>query len=417
MPENAKKPQIRFKGFTDAWEQRKLNEINTFFTDGNYGEAYPKQSDLSDSTNGIPFLTGGNLKNGILDLTGASYITKEKHKKLMSGHLLEDDIVIAVRGSLGALGYVTKKNVDWNINSQLAILRTDKERLIGSFLIQYLLSENAQNDFLSLMTGSALKQLPISQLKNLVVPVTLIHEQELIAQLFNRVDNLITLHQRKLDKLKNIKKSMLEKMFPKNGSNVPEIRFTGFTDAWEQRKLGSIVIETIDNRGKNPPYYCESGIPIIDNFMIKNSGYPDLSTAVRYIDKYLFENFIRKHNKVNDILITLVGNGIGNIALFPKKEAVIIQNTLGLRFTENEIFMYYTLLFQNYKIIKLDRGMAQPNIRQDELKDIYLHIPTMNEQIKLEKYFQSLDNLITLHQRKLEKLQNIKKACLEKMFV
>lgn len=151
--------------------------------------------------------------------------------------------------------------------------------------------------------------------------------------------------------------------------------------------------------------------------MIKNSGYPDLSTASRYIDEYLFENFIRKYNKVNDILITLVGNGIGNIALFPKKKAAIIQNTLGLRFSENNMFMYYTLLFQNSNITKLDRGMAQPNIRQDELKDLGVYIPKTNEQIQLGKIFQNLDNLITLHQRKLEKLQNIKKACLEKMFV
>ena len=130
FPQNGEKvPKIRFEGFTDDWEQRKLGETNTFFTDGNYGEAYPKPSDMTDSREGIPFLTGGNLKAGKLDITRCQLILlKRKHEKLTSGHLVEDDIVIAVRGSLGALGYVNKGNSGWNINSQLAILRTDKNR-------------------------------------------------------------------------------------------------------------------------------------------------------------------------------------------------------------------------------------------------------------------------------------------------
>ena len=189
-------PEIRFKGFTDPWEQRKLGDTNTFFTDGNYGEAYPKASDMTDSSTGIPFLTGGNLKNGRLDLSGANYITYEKHMKLTSGHLAEDDIVIAVRGSLGALGYVNKGNSGWNINSQLAILRTDKTVLIGKYLIQFLLSTTGQKELLSKQTGSALKQLPISSLKDIAIPVTSIEEQERIGMYLQNLDHLITLHQR-----------------------------------------------------------------------------------------------------------------------------------------------------------------------------------------------------------------------------
>ena len=208
-----KVPEIRFSGFTDDWEQRKLGIINTFFTDGNYGEAYPKASDMTDSSSGIPFLTGGNLKEGKLSLDGVSYITPEKHSQLISGHLLEDDIVIAVRGSLGALGYVNTDNSGWNINSQLAILRTDKSELYGKFLIQYLLSWAGQNELLKRQTGSALKQLPIGALKDVEVPITSVAEQERIATYFDSLDHLITLQQRELEKLKNIKKTLLEKMF------------------------------------------------------------------------------------------------------------------------------------------------------------------------------------------------------------
>lgn len=173
-----------------------MGDTNTFFTDGNYGEAYPKASDMTDSSTGIPFLTGGNLKNGRLDLSGANYITYEKHMKLTSGHLAEDDIVIAVRGSLGALGYVNKGNSGWNINSQLAILRTDKTVLIGKYLIQFLLSTTGQKELLSKQTGSALKQLPISSLKDIAIPVTSIEEQERIGMYLQNLDHLITLHQR-----------------------------------------------------------------------------------------------------------------------------------------------------------------------------------------------------------------------------
>lgn len=210
-----KNPEIRFDGFTNDWEQRKLGATNTFFTDGNYGEAYPKLSDMTDSGSGVPFLTGGNLKDGKLSLDGASYITPEKHSKLTSGHLLEDDIVIAVRGSLGALGYVNTDNSGWNINSQLAILRTDKSELYGKFLIQYLLSWTGQNELLKRQTGSALKQLPIGAIKDVEVPITSIAEQEKIGEYFADLDNLITLHQRKCEELKNVKKYMLQNMFAK----------------------------------------------------------------------------------------------------------------------------------------------------------------------------------------------------------
>lgn len=134
--------------------------------------------------------------------------------------------------------------------------------------------------------------------------------------------------------------------------------------------------------------------------MIKNNGYPDLSTATRFLDDHLYENFIRKYNEKDDVLITLVGNGIGNIALFPPKKSAIIQNTLGLRFKEPQAFKYYSMLSKSSEIIKLDRGMAQPSIRQDELKKIILSMPKKEEQLKVSNLMTNIDTLITLHQRK-----------------
>lgn len=214
FPRNGSKfPQLRFAGFADAWEQRKLGDTETHFTDGNYGESYPSAKDMSDKANGIPFLRGSDFSNGYLDSSNANYIKPEKHAELTSGHIKQDDIVLVVRGSLGTLGYATKENEGWNINSQLAILRTNKSEISGMFLIQYLLGSKGQKEIFSRNTGTALKQLPIKQLKDIPVPVPTLLEQQKIGNFFKELDSTIALHQRKLDLLKEQKKGFLEKMF------------------------------------------------------------------------------------------------------------------------------------------------------------------------------------------------------------
>ena len=206
-------PEIRFKGFTDAWEQRKLGDTNTFFTDGNYGNDYPTANEMSDSINGVPFLRGSNLDNGAINLMDVHYITKQKHNLLTSGHTKFDDIIIALRGSLGNCGYVAKQFIDININSQLAIIRTDKNELSGLFLIEYLLSYLGKKEINRNITGTALKQLPINSLKMINIKYPSINEQEKISILLSKLNTSITLHQCKLDKLQDVKKGLLQKMF------------------------------------------------------------------------------------------------------------------------------------------------------------------------------------------------------------
>ena len=418
---NDKTPCIRFKGFTDDWEQRKLGTTNTFFTDGNYGEAYPKSSDMTDSSRGIPFLTGGNLNDGKLSLDGASYITPEKHSKLTSGHLLEDDIVIAVRGSLGALGYVNTDNSGWNINSQLAILRTGKSELYGKFLIQYLLSWTGQNELLKRQTGSALKQLSIGAIKDVEVPITSVAEQEKIGEYFADLDNLITLHQRKCDVLINVKKSMLEKMFPKNGKKVPEIRFEGFTDDWEQRKFGD-GMDLLTGFPFESEKFSDNGINLIRGMNVKR-GYLDLSDSLcmkwkssEGLEKYLLEN--------EDILIQMDGALIGKSYAKIKESqlpALLVQRVTRARAIpedSNSDFMYQTIQRDFLKYIILNKtDSAVPHLSLNDIREFPIRVPNLEEQKKIGEYLYNLDNLIALHQRKLEKLQNIKKSMLEKMFI
>lgn len=197
---------------------------------------------------------------------------------------------------------------------------------------------------------------------------------------------------------------------------TPLLRFRGFSEEWEKHKLKDIINYIVDNRGKNPAYYCDFGIPVIDNFMIGDT-YPDLEKANRYIDEELFNNFIRKYNQPDDILITLVGNGIGKVSLFPDKKAVIIQNTLGLRSESNDKkFCYYTLLSKQDDVVALDRGMAQPSIRQDELLDLEIYTTSDFEEKKISAFVFTIDNLISLQKKKYKKLVATKRALFEKMF-
>lgn len=415
MGKKTKKPQIRFAGFTDDWEQRKLGATNTFFTDGNYGEAYPKSSDMTDSGSGIPFLTGGNLKDGKLSLDGASYITPEKHSKLTSGHLHEDDIVIAVRGSLGALGYVNTDNSGWNINSQLAILRTDKSELYGKFLIQYLLSWTGQNELLKRQTGSALKQLPIGAIKDVEVPITSIAEQGKIGEYFSNLDNLITLHQRKLDKLKSVKKSMLEKMIPQNGEVKPEIRFTGFTDDWEQRKLGELT--TYRNGTGHEEKQSDVGkYELVNLNSISIDG--GLKPSGKFIDEET-ETLIK-----DDLVMVLsdVGHGdlLGRVAIIPENNRFVLNQRVALLRNNGiaDIKYLFSYINAHQRYFKLQgAGSSQLNISRGSVENFEVLLPSKDEQKKIGEYFSNLDSLITLHQRKLEKLKMIKRLLLEKMFI
>ncbi|MCG2073305.1 restriction endonuclease subunit S [Staphylococcus epidermidis] len=195
------------------WSYKTLEELNSFFTDGNYGESYPKSEDMSDKNDGVAFLRGSNLKKGRITLEDANYISKKKHSELTTGHLFLDDIVIAVRGSLGAVGYVNENMVGNNINSQLAIIRTSSSLLYGKYLLYYLMSNQGKKELLSRVTGTALKQLPIKQIKQIKVPVPKLHEQHKIANFLSELDNLIDNQTKKMEILKQRKQGLLQKMF------------------------------------------------------------------------------------------------------------------------------------------------------------------------------------------------------------
>ena len=409
-----KKPSYRFAGYTEVWEEKKLGETETLFTDGNYGEAYPSEKDLTTSENGVPFLRGSNLVNGVLDETNANYITHEKHEELTSGHIELDDIILAVRGSLGAIGYAKDENVGWNINSQLAIIRTNKNEAKGDFLLQFFISTKGQRELLSRNTGTALKQLPLKQLKDIPVPLPSLSEQTAIGSFFQDIDQLISLQQRKLEVLKEQKKTYLKLLFPAKGQTKPALRFAGFEDEWKEVKLGEIgEIQT----GNTPPTNEE------DNY--EKNGFPwvtptDINSLVLHTtSKQLSEVGKSKARiaKSGSILVTCIAS-IGKNTLVRTDSAFNQQiNSL----TPSEKYSSYFLLTQSeiwsrYMLSVAGAGTMQI-INKSDFSNIKAMVPTLPEQEVIGSFFQDLDKAIAKQEEKVNQLKESKQTLLRKMFI
>lgn len=235
-------------------------------------------------------------------------------------------------------------------------------------------------------------------------------EQQTIGKFFAAIDHLITLHQRKYDKLTKVKKSMLEKMFPKNGTNVPEIRFKGFTDAWEQRKFGDVGSVAMCKRIFKGQTSDNGEVPFykIGTF----GGKPDA-----FISRELFNEYKTKYPYPNkgDILISASGS-IGRTVEFTGKDEYFQDSNIVWLKHKSEIDNNFLKVL--YSVVEWScEGSTIKRLYNDNFLKTEFMLPQIDEQIKLGTFFASLDNLITLHQRKLEKLKILKKACLEKMFV
>ena len=397
-----KKPSYRFTGYAEPWEEKKLRETETLFTDGNYGEAYPSEKDLTTSENGVPFLRGSNLVNGVLDETNANYITHEKHEELTSGHIELDDIILAVRGSLGAIGYAKDENVGWNINSQLAIIRTNKNEAKGDFLLQFFISTKGQRELLSRNTGTALKQLPLKQLKDIPVPLPSLPEQTAIGSFFQDIDQLISLQQCKLEVLKEQKKTYLKLLFPAKGQIKPALRFAGFEDDWKEVKLGEVT-----NR------YDNLRVPVSANERISgDTPYYGANGIQDYVDGYTHDGEF----------ILIAEDGASDLKDYPvqyvngkvwvNNHAHVIQ---GKKDLINNIFLLFAVKQINIEPFLVGGGRAKLN--SDIMMKLPLHLPPLPEQEAIGSFFQNLDKAIAKQEEKFNQLKESKQTLLRKMFI
>ena len=403
------KPAIRFKEFTDAWEQRKLGEVSESYSGGTPSvgvkEYYGGQ---------IPFIRSAEINSEITEL----FLTEEGLKKSSARLVAMGDILYALYGATS--GEVGRARLRGAINQ--AILAINPHTGYDSeYLAQWL--RKSKHSIIETYLQGGQGNLSGTIVKELLVDFPSLKEQRAIGDFFSQLDHLITLHQRKYDKLQVLKKAMLEKMFPKNGSSVPEIRFKGFTDAWEQRKLGDMMNVTSVKRIHQSDW-TDSGVRFLRARDIVAAAKNEEPDDYLYISKEKYEEYSALSGKVgvSDLLVT----GVGTIGV-----PYLVRNLEPLYFKDGNIiwfqnsdkidgkFLFYSFSAEQIQgFINESAGIGTVGTYTIESgKKTPISLPNQIEQAKVGEFFQQLDNLITLHQRELEKLQNIKKSMLEKMFV
>lgn len=402
-------PAIRFKGFSDTWEQRKLSEIATMHA--RIGWQNLRTSEFLDSGDYM-LITGTDFIDGAVNFDTCHYVERERYEQDKHIQIRNGSILITKDGTLGKVAYIQGLTMPATLNAGVFNVEIkDENEVDNRYLFQYLKAPFLMDYVDKKATGGTIKHLN----QNILVdfPVVLPHkaEQEKIGEYFLAIDHLITLHQRKYDKLTNVKKSMLEKMFPQNGSNVPEIRFKGFTEAWEQRKLGEIGSVSMCRRIFKEQTSENGEIPF---YKIGTFG----GEADAFISRELFEEYKAKYQypKKGDILISASGS-IGRTVVFTGKNEYFQDSNIVWLNHDKHLDNSFLKCF--YSIVKWAgiEGSTIKRLYNDNILNTAITLPSVEEQQKIGAYFENLDNLITLHQRELEKLKNLKKACLEKMFV
>ena len=390
---------------TNSWEQRKLGEV------GSVSMCRRIFKEQTSESGDIPFYKigtfGGQADAFISEELFAEYRSKYPYPK-------EGDILISASGSIGRTVEFTGGN-EYFQDSNIVWLSHD-DRLDNTFL-KYFYSVVKWAG----IEGSTIKRLYNDNILHTVISMPSVAEQKKIGAFFKELDHLITLHQRKLDRLKNIKKSMLDKMFPKDGEVVPEIRFKGFTDAWEQRKLGDVGTTYTGLSGKAKEDFGHGNGKFITymNVFSNSVASSEMTEPVEIDDR---------QNKVisGDVLFTTSSETpeeVGMSSVWLEKSENTYLNSFCFGYRPSIVFEPYYLAYMfrsssvRKKITFLAQGISRYNISKNKMMNIEIFVPTMSEQQQVGEYFRKLDHLITLHQRKLDKLKNIKKSMLDNMFV
>ena len=373
MQDNEKKPALRFKGFTDPWEQRKFSELVQIERGGS---PRPIDDFITDAPNGLNWVKIGDAP------TQGNYITKTAEKIRPEGlsktrEVHPGDLILSNSMSFGK-PYIM--GIDGCIHDGWLLIRNTYGVFDLTFLCHLLGTPQMLSQYRSLAAGSTVNNLNKELVGNTVVTIPSITEQRVLGDYLEQLDNLITLHQRKYEKLVNIKKSMLDKMFPQNGASMPEIRFKGFTDPWEQRKLGDLCVE------------FRSGEFISASDITETGEYPVFGgNGLR--------GFTDRFN--HDGEYTLIGRQgalCGNVN-FAVGKSYFTEHAIAVRADKKNQtrFLYY--LFSTMDLGQYSGQSAQPGLAVGNLVELKSTLPDKQEQEKISGVLTALDTLITLHQR------------------
>jgi len=395
------KPKIRFKEYQEDWEQRKLSELTTMHA--RIGWQNLRTSEFLNNGDYM-LITGTDFNDGAINYSTCHYVEKERYDQDKNIQIHNGSILITKDGTLGKVAYVQGLTMPATLNAGVFNVEIKDENLADEkYLFQYLKAPFLMDYVSKKATGGTIKHLNQSILVDFPVAMPKKEEQTKIGNYFQQLDHLITLHQRKCEEMKTLKKYMLQKMFPQNGQSVPQIRFSGFTEDWEQRKLDDVV-EFLDTMRKplegakrisGPyPYYGASGI-------------------VDYVDGYLFDEEL--------ILLSEDGANITDrnypVCFLASGKYWVNNHAHVLRTKQGNENNFICNSLERKDYTQYNTGMAMPKLNKETCKKIPILCPGFEEQKKIGDYFRSLDNLITLHQQKCDELRNIKKFMLQNMFI
>ena len=409
------KPKVRFKGFTDDWEQRKLGEVFKEYSEKNHIE--------------LPALTiiqgGGTVKRDESDRN----LMYDKSNLSSYKMVKKDDFIVHLRSFEGGL---EKASMDGIVSP--AYHTFQGENVDSRFYYPYFRShEFIKKKLIPHVYGIRDgRSIDIEGMKTIEIPYISLKEQQLIGNYLDCIDSLITFHQRKCEQTKKLKKYMLQKMFPKEGQTVPEVRFEGFTDAWEKRKLGDILISLQNNTLSRAELSNETGVAKNVHYgdvLIKFGEVLDVSKEQlpRITDEKVLVKYKASFLQNGDVIVTDTAEDttVGKCSeIAGLNDEVVLSglHTIPYRpiekFASGYLGYYLNSSAYHNQLIPLMQGIKVTSISKSALQDTDIIYPkSEEEQVKIANYFQNLDHLITLHQRKCDELQNIKKFMLQNMFI
>ena len=392
-----KMPKIRFPEFTGDWKQRKLEDICKKITDGSHFSP-------AEVEDGFPMPSVKDMTENGFNYDSCKKISAEDYEVLVKQGCKPEigDVLVAKDGSILKYAFEVKENQDVVILSSIAILKPNNEMVNGGFLAQHFMIEDFKKRVIDEnTTGTGVPRIVLTNFKNFMINYPSVDEQKKIAAFFENIDNLITLHQRKCNKIKEYKKGCLQKMFPKDGANVPEVRFPEFTDAWEQRKVSELC--SISTGKSNTQDKVEDG------------EYPFYvrSPIIERSTKYLYD----------EEAVLTVGDGVGTGKVFHYVNGKYDLHQRCYRMYDfkdelNAHYFYHTFSKLFYKrVMAMTAKTSVDSVRLEMIADMEIPCPDIKEQEKIGAYFDTLDNLITLHQRECGKYKELKKGLLQQMFV
>lgn len=409
------KPKIRFKGYEEDWEQRKLGKL----AEKTYGGGTPRTTEETFWNGEIPWFQSADLiEHEVLSAIPKKGITDIGLQNSAAQLIPQNSIAIVTRVGVGKLAFIPFQYTTSQDFLSLSDLNIDGK--FGCYVLYKLLQKEK-----NLTQGTSIKGITKEELLKKEILAPRKQEQKQIGQYFSNLDHLITLHQRKCEETKKLKKYMLQKMFPQNGKRVPEIRFAGFTDDWEQRKLSEIATmhARIGWQNLRTSEFLDSG----DYMLITGTDFEDGTinySTCHYVEKERYEQDKNIQIRNGSILITKDGTlgkvayvqgltmpatlnaGVFNVEIKDKKET-----------DEKYLFQYLKAPFLMDYVTRHATGGTIKHLNQSILINFPVYMPKKSEQEKIGLYLMQLDSLITLHQRKYEELQKIKKFMLQNMFI